>query len=452
MNEKLFNKFREVFPDRKEVFLARAPGRLNIIGEHTDYSALPVLPFAANVSLKILFSPSSDNKIKLYSLNLPEQSPIEFKIEKEIPHSPPGDWANYVKAAVQDAVNYAEEMNVNPEKLKGFSGVVYSDIPLNAGLSSSSALVVASDLISFFCQGWELNKLKMAERTAKAEHYVGTMGGGMDQTTSICGKKNHCLKIYFYPLEISEYPINIDCSFVIANTLVHARKSSEVKNHYNQRVLECKLIKEIINCEFLREGIIPEPINYIGDLRKADNFKEKIRTWKKAISEILGKENYSLDEAKNIIGDKIFSENIYPRFSGIFKFMPEKFPLLKRAKYLFGEWERVEKAGDLIQKKSPEEIGDLIYRSHEGLKDYFEVSHPRADKLIDLAKNYGIQGARIVGAGFGGSTIHLVQQNDVSEYKEYLKREYYEKELKTEYDDSYIQVFSADNGAGISGI
>lgn len=448
--EKLLSVFKEKFPNTGSIYLVKAPGRLNIIGEHTDYSGLPVLPFAIDSSLKIMFSPTSDKKIKLYSLDLPNSSPVEFEIEKEIPPSEKGHWGNYIKAAVQDGIFYSNGKNIPLETINGFVGVVSSQIPQNAGLSSSSALVVASELAFFKSQNWELPPADMAQRTAHAEQYVGTMGGGMDQTASLCGKKGYCLKIYFYPLEVTQIKINLDCSFIIANSLIDARKSSEVKNHYNQRVLESKLIKEISSRILFKEGIIFSELNYLGDLRKIVNSTLTITALKEIILNNLKRELYTLEDVQKICGEEKILKNVLINFGQLLKELPKKLPLRRRAKYLFEEWERVEDAAIFLSEGNFKKLGDLLYESHYGLQYLYEVSHPKLDELINLAKEFGLYGARMVGAGFGGSTLHLVPKTAELEYTDFLKKHFYEKLSGVPFKPNYIQTFSPDDGANIT--
>lgn len=422
---------------------------MNIIGEHTDYSGLPVLPFAIDASLDIIFFPSKDKKVSIYSLNLPEESHAEFEVSDEIPPSPKGHWANYVKAAVQDGARYAREKGISPDCLKGFTGIVSGNIPQNAGLSSSSALVVACETAFFKIQGWEVSAVEMSGRTARAEHYVGTMGGGMDQTTSLCGKKGCCLKIYFHPLEIETVPINIDCCFLIASSMVDAKKSGGVKNHYNQRALECRLIKEAVSATFLKEKIIEKPLDFLGDLRKISLDKKDILNFKNLALETLKDDFYSLDDIRRICGEERFQKHIVGRFGAILKDMPQRFPLHKRVSYLFDEWLRVIEAAEYLKDGKLMELGALLYKTHEGMKRLFEASHPIVDKIISLAYEFGLPGARIVGAGFGGSTIHLVPKPALSDYKNFLITRFYANKIPQKDYDKVLRLFTPEDGVCI---
>jgi galactokinase len=441
--------FRERFPRLAPRRIAQAPGRLNLIGEHTDYNGLPVLPFSITPRIRIVFSPTDDNCIELYSENLPDQSPVWFALEDTIPPFEGGHWGNYVKAAIQDGIEFAREQGVAARNLRGLKGILFSDVPLNAGLSSSSALVVAVALAFFDAQGWDVGPLEMAVRTARAERYVGTHGGGMDQTTALCGKLGHLLKIYFHPLEVSYIPLNVCCSFVVAHSQVEARKSGEAQIHYNRRVLECRLVTEIINSLLLKPQNGDDRLNYLGDLRFRLAPNRTRTDWKHAVLELLPGEDYTLEDVAALIGSRQRVDEVCAPFSPVLSQLPPALPLRKRAHYLFEEWERVERAVISIRSGDLQTLGELLYQSHEGLQHLYEVSHPRLDELVALAREFGLPGARLVGAGFGGSTLHLVPENAETDYLQFLARRFYHGGDVEALRGRYLHVFHPDAGATV---
>lgn len=446
---KLTSLFHERFPNLPVQRIALAPGRLNLIGEHTDYNGLPVLPFSIAPRIRIVFSATEDNCVELYSENLPEHSPVRFALEDTIAPFEGGHWGNYVKAAVQDGIAYAREQGLAAGDLRGMKGILFSDVPLNAGLSSSSALVVATALAFFDAQGWDIGPLEMAVRTARAERYVGTYGGGMDQTTALCGKLGHILKIYFHPLEVSYIPLNVQCSFVVAHSLVEARKSGEAQIHYNRRVLECRLVTEIVNALLLTPRNGEDRLHYLGDLR----FRlapDRTRTdWKHAVLELLSREEYTLEDVGRLIGSRLQVDEVCAPFASMLGHLPSALPLRKRARYLFEEWERVERAVICVRSGDLSTLGSLLYESHEGLERLYEVSHPQLNKLVSLAREYGLPGARLVGAGFGGSTLHMVPLGAESDYLRFLAREFYDHGDVEALRGHYLHVFHPDAGAWV---
>ena len=441
------DKFRSLFPGDRNPSFVHAPGRVNVIGEHTDYNGLAVLPFAVQSGVNIIFAPISEPRIILHTMTKPLLEPLDFSIERTIPPYCEGHWGNYVKAAIQDGVNFAGESGSCFKDLPGLYGVVESDLPMNAGLSSSSALVVAAALAFFHVRGFRLDPIDMASRCASAERYVGTQGGAMDQTASLCGKKDHCLKIDFYPLEVEEIPANNPCEFLVAHSLVEAQKSGEAKLKYNLRVFECRMLTEIVNVFLKREEIIPEEIRYLGDITKNPALMKNPHELMDCILDVFEKEEYTLHDLALIIGKDRLDREI----AGIF---PDRkilndlvLPLKKRAGYLLKEWRRVEEAADMLGKGDDEGLGSILFEAHEGLRSEFEVSHPRVDHLVELAREFGLPGARMTGAGFGGTTLHLVPPESVDEYRSFLHKQYYDAFT---FSNNPIHVFRPSDGAYIN--
>ena len=169
-NFSIIDAFRTHY-GKKPAYLASAPGRVNLIGEHTDYNGFPVLPIAIPYSIRAAISPRDDHIVRIRNTGA-VYPPREFGLAEKIPHSTPGDWANYVKAAASRLV---EEFGAG---LRGMDVLFEGDIPDLAGLSSSSALVVASALSLLAANGLEHNPVELAEMMAEGERYVGTQGGG----------------------------------------------------------------------------------------------------------------------------------------------------------------------------------------------------------------------------------------------------------------------------------
>ena len=216
--------------------VARAPARVNLIGEHTDYNGLPVLPIAIDRDVLVAARRRPDDAVELSNVD-PAFEPRHYSLRGEIPPFPPGDWANYHKAA---AVGLRDAL-AREHALPGGSFRVHGTIPIAAGLSSSSALVVACGLAHLALADVELPRLELAELLAGAERYVGTLGGGMDQATTLLARAGHALHIDFFPLRARPVPVPTAAGFVVAHSLEPAEKSGRVRGLYNQRVVECRL-------------------------------------------------------------------------------------------------------------------------------------------------------------------------------------------------------------------
>jgi galactokinase len=199
MPNHLITQFRERFPGIAPTHCVRVPGRVNLIGEHTDYNGLPVMPTAIEREIRMLVAPRLDRRVDLH--NTAERfEPRSFMLSADIGPYATGDWGNYVKAGVQGLVSEALDDGKELSDMRGFCALVDSDLPAAAGLSSSSAMVVASALAVLAVHGWPLDRVKLAEQMAAAERYVGTMGGGMDQAVVLLAQAGTSLKIDFFPL------------------------------------------------------------------------------------------------------------------------------------------------------------------------------------------------------------------------------------------------------------
>jgi galactokinase len=223
--------FEAVFGPGGVIGLAEAPGRVNLIGDHTDYNGLPVFPMALQRRFRILFRARRDGKIHIASADgFTERS---FEIGADIAPYEPGDWGNYVKASAQIlASRYGS--------LRGMDALLHSDIPVAAGLSSSSALVVGSGLAMLAANRIDARFEELVELFPEGERYVGTRGGAMDHTVCLAGQPGHALKIDFAPFAIHPTPVPSGWRFLIGHSLVRAEKSGEVKEHYNERRESCR--------------------------------------------------------------------------------------------------------------------------------------------------------------------------------------------------------------------
>ena len=224
--------FREAFDGWSPTHFTRAPGRVNLMGEHTDYNGLPVLPMALRQEIRVLFRPREDGAVRLANRN-PEFPLRSFSLSDHIPSGPAGDWENYLKSPCQALVRL-----LGP--LRGLDGLVTSTLPVASGLSSSSALVIAVARALLHANGMEIAMLELAEEMARAERYTGTQGGGMDQAISLGARAGHASRVEFGPLRLHDNPIPPDWRFVVAHSLVRAEKSGRAQEAYNRRNQECK--------------------------------------------------------------------------------------------------------------------------------------------------------------------------------------------------------------------
>ena len=351
-------RFKQTF--KSDPLLIFSPGRINIIGEHTDYNGGYVFPAAVDKGIAAAIQKSDTGSSTAIAMDL--DSTTEFELDKLKP-SKEGSWENYVFGVV------AEIQNRN--KIVGDFNIVFKgNIPSGAGMSSSAALenAVVFGLNELFELG--LTKTEMILISQKAEHnYVGVKCGIMDQYASMFGIENNALLLDCRTIEAVPFEINFkNHQIVLINTNV---KHSLSDSAYNDRRSACESIAELLKIETLRDA--------------------------------------NQEDLETII-DKVTPENY------------------QKALYVIQEIERTQKAAKAITDNDLEKLGALLYASHNGLQHQFKVSCVELDFLVDQAKkNKHVLGARMMGGGFGGCTINLIERNHVKAFTESVSKAYKNK-------------------------
>ncbi len=412
--------FSERFGSDGPIEVCRAPGRVNLIGEHTDYNGLPVLPMTLSQDIHVAYRPRNDGLFKLR--NFEDAFPdCEFNNGPAIEASQAGSWDNYVKAAVQ-GLNDTLSLGQFP----GADLLVGGTLPRGAGLSSSSALVVASALAYLGVLEQkpeeELGRLALAEVLAEAEHYVGTQGGAMDHTVILNGAPNHACKIDFNPLKVELAPLPKHEVLVVCHSLVRAEKTGAARHRYNAGPRMCRLACVLVEAHVRREFDDEIELERLGDLwygplcLTTDEVSaicgEVFRKPKTPLAEALQVLDRSEDDVRqDVIGD-----------------LPEPkggFPLQARVRHLCTEYRRVESARDALLNGESERLGELMNDSHESCAEDFEISCPELDRLVTVARDAGALGSRLTGAGFGGATVSLVPGDELADFTEGVTQAYY---------------------------
>src|SRR5213594_5223619 len=228
---------RYILPDMAS-FVVRAPGRVNLIGEHIDYCGLPVFPMAIGRSVRMTFQPRANREIRITNRD-PRFTPAVFTVSDSISPAPAGDWSNYARAAAQALAQRFPD-------LRGVDAVVESDLPIAAGLSSSSALVVAMALAIMHANRVTVPSLELMDLLGRGERYVGTAGGGMDQAIILGAQAGCGSRIDFHPLRLTPTPVPADWQFIVAWSLVHAEKSGAARQAYNERTRQCDEARRLV--------------------------------------------------------------------------------------------------------------------------------------------------------------------------------------------------------------
>ena len=359
--DKLRNTFEHIFGFEPRLF--RAPGRVNLIGEHTDYNEGFVLPFAIDREVVFAGVPRTDTKIIVHALDIAETFSFDLNAE---PVKRRGNWIDYVEGGARCLLRrFPLE--------KGADLAFSSTVPMGAGLSSSAALEVAIGYALLSLHEIEVDRRELAFASQEAEHeFVGIRSGIMDQFASVLCQADHALLVDCRSLEIEQIPLEIgDAVLVVCDTKVkHTLASSE----YNTRRRECES-----GVEILREKL-PE-IKSLRDV-SGDDF------------------------AKH--------ENLLPE------------NVRKRCRHVITENARTLWAVENLRKKNLEAVGRLMYASHASLRDDYEVSCPELDKLVEFACEIdGVLGARMTGGGFGGCTVNLVKREVAEEFREEIGDRYF---------------------------
>ncbi len=391
--------FVQHFGPAEPKHLTRAPGRVNLIGEHTDYNGLPVFPMALQRSVTILFAERDDTTVRLANLD-PQFPACSFELSDDIEPDAPGAWANYVKAA-------AQALCLRHGSLRGLDGVVSSDLPVAAGLSSSSALTVAAALSFLHRNDIHMEPLELMELVARGERYVGTEGGGMDQAICLGGRPNTALKIDFEPppLRLTPTTVPSDWRFVVAFSMVRAEKSGAARDTYNLRGAECR---------------------------------DALRSMTERLPEAAGATRYAdlmtLVPVKTLVAA---AETVLED------------PQRQRFRHVITEAERVEKAREAMVASDLEAFGRLMCESHESLRNDYEVSCESLDGLVDIAMSSGARGARLTGAGLGGSIVALCPAEQTAALVEALSREFYAPRNVSNPQAEHLIVAEPSGGASV---
>lgn len=401
----VLKKYITTYGDQ-EVIIARAPGRVDLLGSHTDYHQGYVLPMALDKDTVIVAGKRRDQKIMLVSTD--DQFPLaEFILEAEISRSERGNWENYVKAGVQACIR-----SYGLERIHGMNAVVagrspYS-VPLAAGLSSSSALVVTATVALA-----DLNEISMepklfARFCGEAEWYVGTRGGFMDHLTSILSQRGHALFLDCRPVKTSgketfiteNIPLPPGYKVAICNTNVGKEKAAS--SEYNTRALECKLGVELLKPHF------PDA-KYLRDIPAETPLLTFL-----PVTVTLRELNELLDQS---MLKELFQDYNVPR--------SRELKIFQRCQHVISENLRVLKGCEYLKAGDIEGFGKLMRESYLSMRDTFEASCPELDHIIERAARFpGTIGARIAGAGWGGCAVAIVKTTELSAFQKQVAAEY----------------------------
>lgn len=372
MKEKLLRKFEELFGDAEGVKVYFAPGRVNLIGEHTDYNGGHVFPCALTIGTYGAARKRNDNKLHFYSMNFDRVGVQESAVDA-LGEAKESDWTNYPKGVIWAFAKRGFEMPC------GMDLVLFGNIPNGSGLSSSASLEVLTGFILRDLYGFDATNVDLALIGQYAENnYNGMNCGIMDQFASAMGKKDHAIFLDTADLSYEYAPIVLEgAKIVVTNSKV---KHSLVNSAYNQRRSECETA--------LAELQSVVDIKGLGDLSEE-----------------------AFEKHKGAIRDEV---------------------RVRRAKHAVYENQRTILAVEALKNNDIKLFGELMNASHVSLRDDYEVSCEEIDILVDEAwKIPGVIGSRITGGGFGGCTVSIVKDEAIDTFKEQVEKAYEEKTGKT---------------------
>ena len=352
--------------DGKTGSVYTSPGRINLIGEHTDYNGGFVFPGAIDKGITAEVRPNGTDTVMLYSIDLKDR--VEFKLNDPVP--PTTSWARYIYGVVQESKKRGVEV-------KGFNAAFAGDVPLGAGMSSSAALesCFAYALNNLF-GGNKLSQWDLVLIGQATEHnYCGVKCGIMDQFASVFGKNGMLMRLDCNSREHAYFPFDLQgYRLVLLDSVVKHELASSA---YNDRRANCEHVVAALKRKY--------PEKDIKTLRDAD--------WE------------MLESVKTDISEED----------------------RKRAAYVLAEKDRVLAVCEALNHGDYETVGKKMYETHEGLSKAYEVSCPELDFLNDVAKACGVTGSRMMGGGFGGCTINLVKDELYDTFVNKAKTDYYAK-------------------------
>ncbi|MEQ1353014.1 MAG: galactokinase [Candidatus Acidiferrum sp.] len=357
--QEMLSRFRTRFGAEAQIY--RAPGRVNLIGEHTDYNDGFVMPAAIGFSCWTAIAPRDDRTLMIHSENFDET--MEVDLDELLPQ-PERAWANY-------PLGVAWALEQAGKRLRGANVYIAGDVPLGAGLSSSAAIEVSVGCALLDVSGHAIERTALALLCQRAENeFVGARCGIMDQFVSCNGVADHALMLDCRSLEMRLLPVPPHIALIICNTMVRHELAA---NEYNSRRAECE-----------------EAVRILG----------KALPGIRALRDVTA---VQLEDHSHLLPDKIF----------------------RRARHIVLENARVLKAAEAFQSGQVENLGKLMADSHRSLRDDFEVSCPELDAMVEVStRQRGVFGARMTGGGFGGCTINLVEAVHAQEFQKKVTAAY----------------------------
>ncbi len=355
----LRDQFRKLYGQEARVF--RAPGRVNLIGEHTDYNEGFVMPVAMDLCAWVAAAPREDLHVQVFSQNLGERAEMDLRDPRLRVQR---HWSAYV-------LGVAAILRASGAEIAGANLLLDGEVPMGAGLSSSASVEVAAGYALLESSGLSHSPVELAKICQRAENEIaGARCGIMDQMIACCGRANYALLLDCRSLEFQLLPLFADAQFVVSNSMV---KHDHAAGEYNARRADCEAATRILSAQM-------PGLRALRDVSLADL------------------ERYA----------QLLPELVY-----------------RRSRHVISENARVLEARAALESGDPESFGRLMRESHRSLKEDYEVSSTELDLLVEIACRLpGVYGSRMTGGGFGGCTISLVRSGEVAAFQDGIAADY----------------------------
>ncbi|KAI9738070.1 MAG: galactokinase [Claussenomyces sp. TS43310] len=444
-------------------FVSRSPGRVNIIGEHIDYSLYPVLPMAITADALLAVSCSAeaaDSSASTFKIKISNLQDEKFpKHEFDIPYdnveidATVHEWTNYFKCGLRGALLLLKRKYGNAFRPKGMNVLMDGTVPAGGGLSSSAAFVSASALAVMIANGEkDVDKTELTEVAIVSERAVGVNSGG--------------------PVDFPK--TQPELAFLIAQSFVTSNKQVTGPVCYNLRVVECSLAAAYLHAAINKStsplpadnGPLGVSLHGFGSVYFKDSstpLDQQLETLVEITKSTLRQEEgYTRQEIAQVLGITI--SELQARYESSFPIRAERFKLRQRALHVFSEGLRVQKFLTLLSQPTEasstgsssstevynKKLGNLMNDTQDSCRDLYECSCPEIDDICAIARRAGSYGSRLTGAGWGGCSVHLVPVDKVEAVEEAWQKEYYSKlELTAEQKDGAVVVSRPGGGSAV---
>ncbi|GJP63152.1 hypothetical protein CLOP_g20226 [Closterium sp. NIES-67] len=419
------------------MLVSRAPGRVNLIGEHIDYEGYAVLPMAIHLDTLVAIrcvpptssvaapagkegSPSPP-RLRVANMDPAKYPAVEFSIDaRQEVDTNNHSWGNYFLCGYKGVWDHVHETGCREQPTSGLDVLVDGCVPLGSGLSSSAALVCSSAIAVMAALGFAFPKAEIADLACRCERYIGTQSGGMDQAISIFGERGVAQLIEFNPVRAHPVPLPAAAVFVIANSLAVSKKAETAATNYNRRVVECRLAAMVLA---VRLGMDPTTartsITTLADVEalcagsSAAPQPTQEHAALEAVRRCLHADPYSASEIEGVLEAPLASVFAHSPTSLAVIAAASTFKLQQRALHVYAEARRVFAFRDAALSTPPD-------------------SSPELEQLVACCKAHGALGARLTGAGWGGCVVALLLAQQADSFVEQLKADYYAPKISAD--------------------